>query len=152
MHFQYSPDILPLLAASLVCGGVAVYAWLHRSTDRTLAFTVVFTALTIWAWTFGYALEVAGADLDTKYVWGVFQYFGIAFVPYGWLLFSIRYSNPARDFSRRFLFLTALIPSITLLLALTTKWHHLIWTEYHIKQQGNFSALEISHGTWFWVH
>lgn len=152
MQFQYTPYIVPLLAASLVCGAVAVYAWLHRFTDRDLAFTIVFTALSILAWTVGYALELAGADLDTKYIWGVFQYFGIAFVPVGWFIFSIRYSAPARDLSRRFIFLTVLIPSITLVLALTTKWHTLIWTEYHISQQGNFSALEISHGTWFWVH
>jgi PAS domain S-box-containing protein len=152
MQFQYTPYILPLLAASIVCGGVAVYAWLRRSTERVLAFTVVLTALSILIWAFGYALEIAGADLDTKYIWGVIQYFGIAFVPYGWFLFSIRYSAPTRDLSPRFIFLTALIPSITLLLALTTKWHALVWTEYHISRHGNFSALEISHGIWFWVH
>jgi len=152
MQFQYTPYILPLLAASVICGAVAVYAWLHRSTDRTLAFTIAFTALTIWIWTVGYAFEIAGADLNTKYIWGVTQYFGIAFVPYGWFIFSIRYSSPTRDLSRRFIILTALFPSITLLLALTTKWHTLIWTEYHISQHGNFSALEISHGPWFWLH
>ncbi|MDO9301073.1 MAG: PAS domain S-box protein, partial [Anaerolineales bacterium] len=77
---------------------------------------------------------------------------GVAYAPYSWLIFSIAYSDQWKIISRRFIVLTVFIPSFTILLALTTKWHGLIWSEYHIYQQAGFSALGVSHGLWFWVH
>ena len=150
MSFEYSPYILPLIAAAFVSAAVAIYAWMRRSA--TGALPLFLMAVSILVWTAGYSLEVAGANLESKYFWGVIQYFGIAFAPYGWLIFAIVYSDNAKIISRRFITLTALIPSITVLLALTTKWHGLIWSEYHINQQGSFSAIDASYGPWFWVH
>ena len=81
MHFEYSPYVLPLIAAALVSVFVAVYAWMRRSANG--AFVVFLLAVAIFEWTVGYSLEIAGADLETKYFWAVIQYIGIAFVPYG---------------------------------------------------------------------
>jgi PAS domain S-box-containing protein len=53
---------------------------------------------------------------------------------------------------RRLLFFVGLLPFITFLLALTTKLHGLIWSEYHIQQAGSFSAIKATYGLWFWVH
>jgi PAS domain S-box-containing protein len=150
MNFEYSPYILPLIAAAIVSATVAIYAWMRRSANGALALSLM--SASIFVWTVGYSFEIAGTNIETKYFWGVIQYFGIAFAPYFWLIFAIVYSDNAKIITRRFLILTALIPSITVLLALTTKWHGLIWSEYHIEQQGNFSALGVSHGPWFWVH
>jgi len=150
MSFEYSPFVLPLIASALISMVVAIYAWMRRSTSGALVLSL--TAVSIFVWVIGYSLEIVGADLETKYFWGVIQYIGIAFAPYGWLIFSIIYSDQAKIISRRFVIWTALIPSITVLLALTTKWHGLIWSEYHINRQGQFSALGISYGGWFLVH
>jgi hypothetical protein len=151
MHFEYSPYVLPLIAAALVSVFVAVYAWMRRSANG--AFALFLMAVAIFEWTVGYSLEIASVGLESKYFWAVIQYIGIAFVPYGLLIFSIVYSDQTKILSRRFIILTALIPSITALLALTTKWHGLIWKEFHIENQGSFSALGVTHGFWFnWVH
>ena len=150
MSFEYSPYILPLIAAAIVSVFVAQYTWARRSASISLVLFLM--AVTIFIWIVGYSLEIAGADLGTKYFWGVTQYIGFAFAPYCWLIFSMVYSDRARLISRRFIILTTLIPFITLLLALTTKWHGLVWSEYHIDRQNNFSALGVSHGPWFWVH
>jgi PAS domain S-box-containing protein len=150
MNFEYSPYILPLIAAALISVLVAVFAWTRRSVNGALALFLM--AASIFVWAIGYSLEIAGVDLETKYLWGVIQYFGIALAPYSWLIFSFAYGDQAKILTRRFIILTALIPSITILLALTTKWHGLIWSEYHINRQGDFSALGVSYGTWFLVH
>ncbi len=150
MNFEFTSYILPLLAAATISFFVAIYTWTRLSTRG--AFALLIMSLSILEWTIGYSLEITGATLDTKFVWGVLQYFGIAFAPYGWLIFSLSYADDEKKLSPRFVLLAALIPSITILLALTTKWHGLIWSEYYIIQQGNFSALEVSHGIWFWVH
>ncbi len=150
MNFEYSPYILPLVAAAIVSATVAVYAWMRRSANGALALSLM--SASIFVWTVGYSLEIAGTNLETKYFWGVIQYFGIAFAPYFWLIFAIDYSGNAKILTRRFIILTALIPSITVLLALTTKWTGMIWSDYHIDQQGAFSAIDATYGPWFWAH
>ncbi len=150
MQFEYSPYIPPLLIAAIVSAIVVIYAWMRRSASGALALFVL--AIFVLEWILSYSLEIMGMGLETKYFWGVMEYIGIAFVPYGWLIFSIAYSGQERILSRRFLILTALIPSVTVLLAWTTRWHGLVWSEYHIASQGIFSALEVSHGPWFFVH
>ena len=150
MNFEFTSFVLPLLAAALVSLLVAIYTWTRLATKG--AFALLILSLAIVTWTAGYSLEITGTTLETKFVWGVLQYFGIAFAPYAWLIFSFSYNDDEKKLPNHFLALTALVPSMTILLALTTKWHGLIWSEYHMIQQGNFSALEVSHGIWFWVH
>lgn len=151
MSFEYTPYALPLIAAAVISAIVAVYAWMRRSATGALALFVL--ALFVLEWMVSYLLEIMGTGPETKYIWGVLEYIGIAFVPYGWLIFSITYGGQEQIISRRFLLLTALIPSITVLLAWTTHWHGLVWDEYRIASQDNFSAVEVlSHGPWFFVH
>ncbi|MFZ5880558.1 MAG: PAS domain S-box protein [Chloroflexota bacterium] len=150
MQFDFPPYTFPLVAAAVVSAIVAVYTWIRRAANGARALFVL--AIFVFEWIVSYLLEVMGTGLETKYFFGVLEYVGIAFVPYSWLIFSIAYSGQERILSRRFLVLTALIPSITVLLAWTTRWHGLVWSEYHQASQGNFSALEVSHGPWFFVH
>jgi PAS domain S-box-containing protein len=150
MNFEYSPYILPLLAAAFVSAFVAIYAWTRRTASG--AFALFFMAITIFEWSVAYVFEIAGANLETKYFFGVIQYFAIAFMPYIWLWFAIVYGDVQKFNMRRYIILTALLPAITVVLALTTKWNHLIWQEYSIIRQGAFSAIVPTYGYWFWIH
>ncbi|GAB4545511.1 MAG: hypothetical protein Fur002_19720 [Anaerolineales bacterium] len=150
MSYIYTPYILPLIAAALVSAFVAFYAWTRRATAGALPLALM--AAVIFEWVVAYSFEITGATLEIKYFWGVIQYFGIAFVSYSVLLFSLSYSGYQKRLTRRFVLLTALVPAVTVLLALTTKQHGLIWSEYHISRFGSFSALGVSYGAWFWVH
>jgi PAS domain S-box-containing protein len=150
MVFEYSTYILPLIAAALISSWVAIYAWSRRSTASAVALAVMAVAITEWC--AGYALEIAGADLPTKLFWAKSQYFGIALAPLMWLIFAVIHSNRDRNLTARDITLLSVIPAITVLLAFTTDSNHLIWTEFHVTQSNGFSALEVSHGPWFWVH
>ncbi len=150
MAFEYTPYILPLIAAAMVTIVVMGYAWLHRSTNGAKALALIAASITLWL--LGYALEVAGSNLETKFFWGAAQYIGIASAPYFWMIFGYQYSGRDRKSSRTFVLATAVIPIITILLALTTRWHGLIWNEYFIARQGDFTSLGVGHGPWFWVH
>jgi PAS domain S-box-containing protein len=150
MNFEYTPYILPLLAAAALSIFVAVYALRHRTAVGAAALGVM--AIAIAEWSIGYALEISSTDLETMYIWGAIQYLGIAFAPYAWLIFSLDFGGYRQILTRRFLFLTALFPMITTVLAWTTKWHKLIWVEYQIKVQTGFSALETTKGIWFFIH
>jgi len=76
MNFEYSPYVLPLIASALISAAIAVYAWTRRSAHGSLALSLA--AASVFVWSAGYALEIAGTNLETKYIWGVVQYLGIA--------------------------------------------------------------------------
>ena len=151
MQFQYSPYILPLLACFIIAGFVAVYGWQRRATANG-AIPLVLLALACGEWSLGYALEIAGADLPTKIFWGKSQYIGIVTVPLLWVIFASAHSTPGIRITRRNVILLSILPFITLLLAFTTELHGLIWSSIRIHTAGTFSALEVTHGFWFWVY
>ncbi len=150
MSFEYSPYILSLVIAALISGWALFYIWPHRKTNSILM--LVLLAAGVAAWSTGYALEIAGADLATKLFWGKFQYLGIATIPVAWLFFALTYTNPSHQFMRRTVVWLSIIPLITLVLTFTTELHGLVWTEFRIIREGDFSALQLSHGLWFWVY
>lgn len=150
MSFEYSNYILPLIVSAIVSVAVSLYVWMRRSTAGALVLSLMAAA--IFVWDVAYTLEITGVELETKYFWGTIQYIGIAYSTYGWLIFAISYSGYAKLLSRRFIVLTLLIPTTTILLALTTKWHGLIWSSYYLDLQGDFFKFSVTHGFWFWVH
>ena len=150
MSFQYSPFILPLIAAVIVSGGVGVYAWRHRHTTGAFVISLISFAITVWS--VGYAFEIAGADLATKIFWGKVQYVGIVSAPVLWLIFALIHTNQGRWLSRPRLISLSVIPLITLGLVATTESHGLIWRIFRIQYGTGFSALGVDYGLWFWVH
>lgn len=150
MQFTYSPYILPLAAAALISGWVMVYAWQRRSSPNAVSLAIM--ALGITQWSLGYILEIAGADLTTKLFWGKIQYIGITFTPLAWLLFAYFQTNQGRRPNHRTMLALTAIPITTILLVFTTETHGLVWGTIEIHRAENFSVLNVSHGTWFWVH
>lgn len=150
MELHYTPAILPLLAAAIISLFVATYVWPRRQTRG--ANFLALMALTITPWALGYALEIAGTHLATKIFWGKSQYIGIVFAPYFWLRFALAYTQQDRPRATRLLNRLAILPFVTLTLALTTEWHGLIWTEMTILETGFISVLGVTHGLWFWIH
>ena len=151
MQFHYSPYIVPLIASSMIASVVAVYVWRWRTTAGE-ARALVMLALASAVWSLGYALEIAGADLSTKIFWGKSQYIGIGTIPLSWVLFAYSHSNPGARIAPRKVMLLASLPLITLILAVTTEFHHLIWKDIQIQTVGQFSALAVTHGLGFWIY
>ncbi|HLO14115.1 MAG TPA: histidine kinase N-terminal 7TM domain-containing protein, partial [Anaerolineales bacterium] len=151
MQFQYSSYIFPLLICSIIASFVAVYIWQRRATASG-AVPLAMLALACAEWSLGYALEIAGADLPTKIFWGKSQYIGIGTVPLLWVIFAYYHSTPGARITRRNLALLSILPLITLILAFTNELHGLIWKSVRIDTVGTFSALEITHGLWFWIY
>ncbi len=151
MHYQYSPYILPLVVSSIIASFVAIYVWQRRATASG-AMALALLALACAEWSLGYALEIAGADLPTKIFWGKSQYVGITTIPVLWIIFAYSYSTKGIRITRRNVILLSIVPLITLILAFTNELHHLIWKDVRIHAVGTFSALEVTHGFWFWMY
>ena len=150
MHFQYTPYIIPLVLLALFSGWVMIYSWQRRSALNAAALSVM--AFGIMEWLIGYALEIAGADYATKLFWGKAQYIGIVLAPLMWAIFAYYHTQQGKQLNRRNLALLFVLPFITNVLVFTTEKHGLVWKSIGIEQSGSFSALAVTHGTWFLVH
>jgi PAS domain S-box-containing protein len=151
VQFQYTPYILPLVASSIIAGFVTLYVW-ERRVATSGGTALALLALACAEWSFGYALEIAGVDPATKIFWGKSQYLGIVSVPLLWIIFAYSYSTQGTKMTRRTVSLLSIVPLITLILAFTTETHGLIWKAIQIHTEGSFSALEVTHGSWFWIY
>jgi PAS domain S-box-containing protein len=135
----------------VIAGYVAFHAWQRRITASGGG-ALALLALACAEWSLGYALELAGADLQTKIFWGKSQYPGIVSVPLLWIIFAYSYLNKGTRMTPRTIGLLSILPLVTLILAFTTESHGLIWEDMRIQTVGTFSMLEVTHGVWFWIY
>jgi len=150
LNFTYTPFILPLLVATAIALLIAAYVLPRRRAQGAMALVEISIAIALWA--LGYALEIAGTDLPTKYFWGQFQYLGIAFIPYLWLLFARAYTHQFRPLPLGHWRWLIVWPLTTLILALTNPWHGLIWSATALKQTDTLLVLDITYGLGFWIN
>lgn len=73
------------------------------------------------------------------------------FAPLMVLLLALDYRSELHWLTPKRVIALFAIPTITLFLAFTNDWHHLIWTEYHPFRIGGIQYLNAKYGSWFWV-
>ena len=149
LHLQYTPYIIPLLVAALI----SIWMMIIILTQRSRAnLGLAGLSLAIVVWVLGHAGEIAGLDLATKIFWSQVQYIGIALVPFTWVIFSYNHTHPDNPMPLRMALPLAVLPLITIGIAWTNSWHHLLWKSTYIKEIGVFSEMGVTYGPWFWVH
>lgn len=149
LDIQYTPYLLPLIISAIISGGVVFCVWRRRAAPGAIPLGLL--ALSIAVWSLGYALEIGAVSLPAKMFWGKSQYFGIVVTPLAWAIFALQYTGQDKWLTRRNIGLAAIIPVMTLLLALTTERHGLIWREARLDETGYYQAMLITYGLWFWV-
>lgn len=150
MQFQYTPYVLPLLAAFVLSAWIAYYSWQRRASNHAILLLIL--ALAITEWLAFYALQITGANLQTKLVFSDIKYIGVSFTPLLWVIFAINYANPGKPLPWRVILPLAIIPFLTSILALTSNWHGLFWSGFQLKDYGNVSDFDAVYGPWYWVH
>ena len=142
----YLPWILPSALASLLCLLLARVVCNRRRLPIVRAFFWFLACIFIWV--FSRFLVTLADDDGLRLLISKFQYVGIAFTPLAWLVFSLTAIGATRYLDRRTLLLLAIVPSITVLLAMSNDYHHLIWTQIRFTR---FRVMA-EHGPWFVVH
>ncbi|MCA9916844.1 MAG: response regulator [Anaerolineales bacterium] len=151
MDWQLSPYAVPLILTGLITLVSAVYAFRQQNVSGSNDLFYLLLAITVWI--FAYVAELSAITLDSKLFWAKVQYFGIVYLPVGYVLFVLKYIGEFQKIKRPFRFtaLLFLVPVLTLSLAWTNEWHHLIWTSVGLAFEQSLSYLALEHGTWFWI-
>ncbi len=149
MTWQIDLIIIVLFFTSIVAAVLAGMAWRRRSTTGGRQLSGLMLGVAIWAFTT--ALEFTSPSIDTRILISGFQYFGIATVPVSYLSFALSFSGNTRWRTRRNLILMWAIPAITIILAFTNQYHHLIWTSFTPQPLGSSFLVVYGHGIGLWI-
>jgi PAS domain S-box-containing protein len=151
MDFQYTSYALPTIFASLLTIWMVYYGWRRR--DNRSAFLLSLLSLALTQWLVFYALQISGANLQTKVFFGEFKYIGVAFTSLLWLFFARQFANHGSlNLTRLQIGILSVVPVLTSLIATTTRWHGLFWSNPEWLQVGTFSDFDVTYGPWYWVH
>ena len=138
-----------LLAGAAISSSLGVKAWQRRSVPGGSYFALTMAGVAIWSAL--YALEATVPGIPAKVDMAKAEYVGIAFVPVFWVLFSLAYTGFG-TLARRILVPLLILPAVTLVLAMTSDFHHLLWSGFFLETSDSWHPLTMEHGPWFWIH
>ncbi|TVR01198.1 MAG: diguanylate cyclase, partial [Spirochaetaceae bacterium] len=147
---QYSVFVVLAPAGVAVGIALALFLWRHRGTRGALALFWYVVAVT--GFLFLNLLELVARQPRWTHRWAVLTYPFIAFFPVGWFSFAMQHAQRDRWLRTGRLVLLCLVPGVTVAVALTNRFHRLLWQSWAVRWIGGLSALSVQYGRWFWVH
>ncbi len=127
MTFVWTTAAAALLTASLVSSVTAAEAWRLRSRSPGGGFFAAMM-ISIVTWCLAAGLEAAAVGVPAKVLFSKIGYLGICSVAPLFMSFAFSYGGKRHILTPLLTVLVWLLPVVTLVLALTNEWHHLIWT------------------------
>jgi PAS domain S-box-containing protein len=103
-------------------------------------------------WSASNAFEMMGIDLPTKLFWANVQYICYNTIAVGWFVMALYYTGQGRWLTKRRLAMLLIVPAITVALAWTDQWHHLMRRGVHLDYSGPFPVIGKTFGPWFWIY
>ena len=146
----YTPYIWPHLIAVVLLAGIALYARRFRALPSARPF-ILLTELAALG-TLIYALNIATPSLPLKILWHQLQYLLMIFIPPLALVLALEYTGQSQWLTRKRLAWLASVPSLLVLLWLTTPYHTLLRYDFRVDVSGPFPIMLFARGPFFWVY
>jgi len=148
MYYRIVPYSIAEFVTAVVALIVAVLAWRRRSASGGIQLALLMLA--IFEWALCDSFEAAAVEQSTKIFWSQVVYIGAHTAPAFLLLFALNYTQDDKWLKPWLVALFFLPAFLTVGLAFTNQWHHLIWTGFTPGPAGS-NSLIYEHGPWFWV-
>jgi PAS domain S-box-containing protein len=126
MTFINAPFEIILFINALALLVLAVYTWQRRRAPGGFWATLMMLAAAEWSLTAG--LGVAAPTYSSTVFWAEFRYVGASTLPVAWLLFTAAYTRRQEWATPRRIVLLSLVPMATIVIALSSEYHHLLWS------------------------
>ncbi|MFA5535107.1 MAG: histidine kinase N-terminal 7TM domain-containing protein [Mariniphaga sp.] len=137
--------------AVLVALGVIILVWKNRKAREVKL--LIFLELLAAIWAFMYGLEFTASDLESKKFWSQMSYFGIAFLPVTYFLFTTSFNQKKKVITPLNITILSIIPFLALILVLTNDFHGLIWEDIQLIPQANLITYKYGVGFYlFWTY
>lgn len=112
----------------------------------------MFLMISITAYSFGYAFEIAAADLKTALFFSHIQYLGIPFVPFFYYVLIWQYLMKTNRMPLLLVIILLSIPVITFIVHLTQSNHNFFYIKPSLVFEGNLSILAFGKGIWYYIN
>ena len=147
---QVTPAALILFFTAAVVSVTALHAWKRRAVPAARELFWLFIAVVVWS--LAGALVSSAPSLELAIFWSKVEYLGSASAAPLTLLFCLAFAH--RDEWRTAPHLRAIwiLPVLSILLAWTNDWHHLIWTSVSPSPVASSNLYVFQHGPAFWAY
>lgn len=135
---------LALTLSTIVSLSVAMVAWRRRRAPGAIGLVLLLLAISVW--TFTYAIRWLRTDVAAQYFWLDATYFGVVFVPFAMMIFTLQSTRREHLLTPRNLILFALVPVLTLVMLWTDDMHGLFYAGHRT------TGTILNGGPWFWVN
>jgi signal transduction histidine kinase len=142
--------VLLQFAVGLLMLVLALYTFDKPRRSGTMAYAWLCVSVGIYA--IFYGLEILSSTLERAMLWSVMQYFGISFLPALALIFSVQFTGHGHWLKGWRIAVPWVIPAITMVLKITDRFHGLIYEKVSAEVLHGLLVLDISGGSWYWVH
>lgn len=151
MRYQYNPYIGFLLASAFISLLLGIYAIVKQRHSKC-ASSFIMSMLIVTVWSGGNALEMSGADFQTKLFWANIQYFAYCYSPLALLALTMRFTGYDTWLRNRKFGWLLIIPSVIFLLVWTDGYHGLMRYNMHMDYRGDFPVIAKNYGSAFYIH
>ncbi len=143
--------VLALACSAGLATVLALLAWRRPSGPGSVAFAL--TMLAVAAWEASSLGEFVATATVAKITWAKLDYLGIVTVPPAWLMCTWAFAMPSRPMRPVVSRLLWVVPVVTVIMALTNDYHHLMWSRITPSAPSPTAYLIYTHGPyfWFWV-
>jgi hypothetical protein len=148
MDYRFTIDSTIEFITAIAAIITVILLWNNRKSPEVKYLILLEIFVAVWAIT--YAFEFATDDLNTKILWSKLSYFGIAFLPVFYFLFTTAFSQKNNIISKRNVALLSILPLATIVLILTNDRHSLVWTDVTMDPILNIAHYQ--HAVWFWIY
>ncbi len=138
--------LLPVacLCASIGLGVIGLFKRAIRGSTPLMVLNIVIAVVAT-----ANLLGRLAPDIDVKRFWGSWQ-FAVSAVGGILLMFAYTYQNPVKPMAKWLKVSLMVEPVITLLLALTDRWHPLMRQHIYLLGLGSPRYIAANYGLWFW--
>lgn len=147
-HMEITVFSLIYLITAAVSFLVSMLAWQRKSLIGSSELGML--SLSISFCSFFLTIESSVTTQDAKVFWSQISYLFAVIIPVYFFLFARRYTGVIRFRDMKWGWTLFIFPVITLFIAFTNEYHHLLWSGYSpIDPKTNLMVYY--HGYWFWI-
>ena len=133
---------------SLSFGVYAIIKYRHAKGATSFAISMFIVTL----WSIPNLLEMSATIFDVKLFWANIQYIAYCFSPVALLILCLEFSGYEKYVKFKKLFWIFIIPTITIILVWTDKYHGLVRNNIHMDYSGAFPVIGKEYGPFFYIH
>lgn len=147
MH-SYAAGLLVTTVVILFFGGYVLY----RERQSVLGRLVAGMSLAMAIWSGACVAEAYTMDVAMKVAWSALSYVGVVAIPVLFLFTVLQYTSFKLAAMNKHLGWLLVIPSMTVIIAMTNPMHHLLWSDVYLGEGRLAGAAVYKRGPWFWVN